>query len=234
MLLNLKFLDKSIAKLDQFWLNNFIYPNSKLIQLIDKKLFYLSQNEIIYPEKENIFASLSNLPITKIKVVILGQDPYHGENEAIGYSFAINSNNKIPPSLNNIYKELSLEYNIDYKIIKPTLLQDLWVNQGVLLLNSILTVNKDKPRSHANIGWEQITNNLIKFISKNTTNIVFLLWGKDAQKKNSLIDNTQKHLILFASHPSPFSAKLGFLGCNHFKQTNDFLITNNIDPIKWI
>lgn len=233
MLLNLNFLNQSIAKLDSFWLNNLIYPNINLIKLIDKKLVDLSQNETIYPTKENIFAALNNLSITNIKVVILGQDPYHGENEAIGYSFAINPNIKTPPSLKNIFKELVLEYNIENKMLNPNLLQEMWVKQGVLLLNSILTVTKDKPKSHANIGWEYITNNIIKIINNNTTNVVFLLWGKDAQSKTNLID-PDKHLILSTSHPSPFSANLGFLGCNHFKKTNDFLIQNNINPIKWI
>jgi uracil-DNA glycosylase len=231
MIEQLNYLNPAISKLNNFWIDKLIYPNICLLMLIDKKLSQLALSTNICPKAEQIFSVLYNLSINKIKIVILGQDPYHGENEAIGYAFATNQH-KIPPSLRNIYKELGLEYGIDSKLIPNTLLQDKWINQGVTLLNTVLTVSQDTPKSHSNIGWEHITNSIIKLINNHCQNVVFLLWGQDAQQKINLIDNN-RHLILTTSHPSPFSANRGFIGCNHFKIANQFLIKNNISPINW-
>ncbi len=198
-----------------------------------KKLHEFVINEYntktIFPPKEKVFNALQTTPYDKVKVVIIGQDPYHGIGEAHGMCFSVNPGIKIPPSLMNIYKELNRD--LGCKIPNNGYLVK-WAKQGVLLLNSVLTVEKDKPASHQNKGWEIFTDRIIEELNKSQTPIVFLLWGNFAKQKARLITN-KKHLILTSSHPSPFSVKYGFEGCSHFSKANKFLASNNLTPIDW-
>jgi uracil-DNA glycosylase len=180
-----------------------------------------------FPPKHLILQSLNNL--NKTKVVIIGQDPYHGHNQAHGLAFST-LDNTIPPSLKNIFKELQNDLNID---IPSHGNLTHWHNQGVLLLNTILTVRKHQPNSHKNKGWENYTNNIISELNNNKNNLVFILWGSQAHKTEKLIDST-KHLILKSGHPSPLSANAGkWFNNKHFSKTNQYLIENNITPIDW-
>jgi len=187
------------------------------------------KNKIIYPPGRKIFSSFNFCPFDKVKVVIIGQDPYHGINQANGLCFSVNKNIKIPPSLFNIFKELKYDIGID--IPKHGNLER-WAIQGVLLLNSILTVRKNCPGSHSNKGWENFTDEVISILSKNKNNLVFLLWGNYAKSKLKII-NQYNHFILTSSHPSPFSANNGFFNSFHFSQTNSYLKKNKIKEIKW-
>lgn len=209
-----------------------------LIEEESKKDYYIKLHDFIeneyktktiYPPKENIFFALKNTPYEYVKVVIIGQDPYHGEGEAHGMCFSVNPGIKIPPSLQNIYKEIRRD--LGYKIPNNGYLLK-WARQGVLMLNAVLTVEKDKPASHQGKGWEIFTDRVIEEINKKETPVVFLLWGNFAKQKASLITNP-KHLILTSSHPSPFAVRYGFDGCSHFSKTNKFLIENNMAPIDW-
>ena len=187
------------------------------------------KNNIIYPPGKKIFRSFDYCPFDKVKVVIIGQDPYHGINQANGLCFSVNKEIKIPPSLFNIFKEIKSDVGIDipnHGDLKR------WAIQGVLLLNSVLTVRQNLPGSHSNKGWENFTDKVISIISKNKNNIVFLLWGSYAKSKLKNIDQN-KHLILTSSHPSPFSAYNGFFNSYHFSKTNKYLKKNNIREIKW-
>lgn len=186
-------------------------------------------NNTCYPAKENIFAAFRNTPLNKVKVVILGQDPYHEPGQAMGLSFSVPATEKLPPSLKNIYKELESEFG------KCPANGDLtfWAKQGVLLLNTILSVRKGEAKSHHGHGWESFVENIIKRINEEDRPIVFLLWGKDAQSFKKYLTNP-KHLVLTTSHPSPFSANRGFLGCNHFIEANSFLLNNGITTINWV
>ncbi len=187
------------------------------------------ETQTIFPEKKNIFAALRYTPFENVKVVILGQDPYHGQGEAHGMAFSVCPGIKTPPSLQNIYKELNQEMGC-YIPNNGYLMK--WSRQGVLLLNSVLTVQKDTPASHRGRGWETFTDKVIEEINKKDEPVVFMLWGSFAKSKKSLITNP-KHLVLEAPHPSPFSARTGFFGCNHFIKANEFLKKNNIEPIDW-
>ena len=187
------------------------------------------KNKTIFPPAKLIFNAFNLTPINKIKVVIIGQDPYHGEGQAHGLSFSVPKDIRIPPSLLNIYKEL--KEDINKEIPKHGFLES-WANQGVLLLNSVLTVESGKPNSHKNIGWEKFTESVIEKISIKKDKLVFLLWGNYAQKKEDFIDSN-KHLILKSAHPSPLSAYNGFFGSKHFSKTNNFLKKNNIEEILW-
>lgn len=198
---------------------------------IDKQLLEVSKTNIIYPPSNLIFNALYKTPLKNTKVVILGQDPYHGDGEANGLAFSVNNDIKIPPSLRNIFKELALETGYQVNLSGEKLNE--WATQGVLLLNSSLTVIKDKPNSLAHIGWQYVTDQIIYAISNNCNNIVFMLWGGFAQKKATLI-NQFKHLILSSTHPSPLSAHRGFIGCNHFNLANEYLSQNAIKPIMWV
>jgi len=194
-----------------------------LQQFIDKEY---SQYQC-FPPKNLILHSLTNLNMTK--VVIIGQDPYHGENQAHGLAFST-LDTTIPPSLKNIFKELNTDLNIPIPTHGNL---THWHNQGVLLLNTILTVRKHQPNSHKNKGWEQFTNNIISELNNNKNNLVFILWGAQAHKTEKLIDNT-KHLILKSGHPSPLSANQGkWFNNKHFSKTNQYLIDNMITPIDW-
>ena len=198
-----------------------------------KKFLNIVNNEyekkIIYPPKDYVFNALKLTPYSNVKVVIVGQDPYHGENEAHGLSFSVQKGIKIPPSLQNIYRELQDDLNIS-----PKEDGDLtkWAKEGVLLLNAVLTVEKDKAASHRNLGWERFTDYIIKVINAKDTPVVFILWGNFAKEKKKYITNP-KHLVITSSHPSPFSAYSGFFGSKPFSKTNEFLKANNIKPIDW-
>ena len=188
------------------------------------------QGRIIYPGNNLIFNAFAHTPFDKVKVVIIGQDPYHGANQAHGLSFSVQKGVQIPPSLQNIFKELQAEYK-DFQIPKHGDLSS-WADQGVLLLNASLTVEASMPGSHQNQGWEIFTDRVIQILSEKRSGIVFLLWGKYAQAKASLIDHN-KHQILMAAHPSPFSAYNGFFGCNHFILTNEYLEKNGGKGVDW-
>ncbi|MBT3622411.1 MAG: uracil-DNA glycosylase [Flavobacteriales bacterium] len=187
------------------------------------------KHHTIFPENEMIFNAFNQTNIDELKVVILGQDPYHGKGQAHGLSFSVPEGVKTPPSLRNIFKELKSDLNLP---ISNNGNLSTWAEQGVLLLNSTLTVREKEAGSHQKIGWEIFTDNIIKKISDKKEGIIFLLWGAFAQKKSALIDK-EKHHILTAAHPSPFSAYRGFLGCKHFSKTNKILINNNKQPINW-
>lgn len=188
-----------------------------------------AQGKIIYPPGSLIFNAFNKTPFNKVKVVIIGQDPYHGPGQAHGLSFSVQPGIKPPPSLINIYKELQTDIGLP----TPTSGNlDHWAEQGVLLLNAALTVRANEPASHAKAGWTDFTNAVISKISDEKKGVVFLLWGRFAHDKQSLIDET-KHFVLKAAHPSPFSADKGFFGCKHFSKTNEILSKQGIDPIDW-
>lgn len=188
-----------------------------------------AQGKTIYPKEENVFAAFNFSDFEEVKVVILGQDPYHGPKQAHGLSFSVPKGEKIPPSLRNIYKELAAD--VDFIIPKHGNLED-WAAQGVLLLNAVLSVNASEAASHKKVGWENFTDQIIKTLSEEKKNLVFLLWGSFAIKKAALIDENE-HLILRAVHPSPLSAHRGFFGCKHFSKTNTFLEKKGIEKIDW-
>ena len=183
----------------------------------------------VYPSMENIFYALNLVKFEDIKVVIVGQDPYHEPNQAMGMSFSVPSSTKIPPSLANIFKEIESELNI--KCLKNGDLTR-WAKQGVLLLNSVLTVKKGIANSHKNIGWETFTSKIISLINEKKEPVIFVLWGANAKALKSLI-NSPQHFVLTSSHPSPLSAYNGFFGCGHFSKTNSILKQNNKMPIDW-
>lgn len=213
------------------YFKNIIEEESKKEYYINLKKYVDEEycTKTVYPERKNIFAALKTTPYENVKVVILGQDPYHGEGEAHGLSFSVCPGVKIPPSLKNIYKELNSEYGC---YIPNNGYLEKWAKQGVLLLNSVLTVQKDTPASHRGKGWEMFTDKIIEELNKKDSPVVFMLWGNFAKSKEVLLTNT-KHLVLTSAHPSPFSARNGFFGNNHFKQANDYLIKNGITPIDW-
>jgi uracil-DNA glycosylase len=182
----------------------------------------------IYPPQSDIFNALKYTPLEKVKVVIIGQDPYHGPKQAHGLSFSVLPGIKPPPSLKNIFLELHSDLGLP--IPKHGCLMK-WAQQGVLLLNTVLTVEENKPQSHANIGWEKFTTKIIAVLNNKKQGLVFLLWGAYAQRKGELIDPT-KHYILKAAHPSPFSVK-GFLSCHHFSKANELLKKQGKAPIDW-
>ena len=186
------------------------------------------KEKIVYPPKRDILRALKLTDYNDVKVVILGQDPYHGKNEANGLSCSVNEGIKLPPSLKNIYKEL---YD-DLGITKTTGDLTSWANQGVLLLNSVLTVLKDTPTSHSKIGWQEYTDAIIRKLNEREKTIVFILWGNYARSKKNLITN-KRHYIIESPHPSPFSANSGFFGSRPFSKTNEFLKKNNIKEIEW-
>lgn len=197
----------------------------KFLNLINEEY----QNKVIFPAKENIFNALKLTSYNDTKVVIVGQDPYHGVGEAHGLSFSVQKGIKIPPSLQNIYKELNDDLGI---LLSPYGDLTKWAKEGVLLLNAVLTVEKDKPASHRNLGWELLTDYIIKALNQKEDPVVFILWGNFAKAKTKFINNA-RHLVVTSPHPSPFSAYNGFFGSKPFSKTNDFLIQNKIKPIDW-
>lgn len=203
-----------------------------------KKEYYLQLREflkveystkIIYPNMNDIFNALKYTPYENVKVVILGQDPYHGEGEAHGLAFSVKKGISIPPSLRNIYKELNSSLGC---YIPNNGYLEKWARQGVLLLNTSLTVRANAANSHSGKGWEILTDAIIKIINLKSEPVVFMLWGNNAKSKAYFI-NSKRHLVLTSVHPSPLSASRGFFGCNHFKLANEFLEKNNLQPIDW-
>lgn len=186
-------------------------------------------NHRVFPDMYDLFSALKATPYSKVKVVILGQDPYHEEGQAHGMAFSVKPGIAIPPSLLNMYKELKNELGLE--IPKTGYLMP-WAQQGVLLLNTVLTVREGNANSHQNKGWEIFTDEIIKKLNERSDSVIFLLWGNNARKKAELITNTRHH-ILEAAHPSPLSASRGFLGCGHFKKANEILIAQLKSPIDW-
>ncbi|MBI1781453.1 MAG: uracil-DNA glycosylase [Sphingobacteriales bacterium] len=184
----------------------------------------------IYPPGSMIFNAFNHTPFDKVKVVMLGQDPYHGPGQAHGLCFSVQDGVAPPPSLINIYKEIQSDIGIGMNAKTGNLTK--WADQGVFLLNASLTVRVNEPMSHSKIGWAEFTDAVIKKISDDKKGVVFLLWGKFAQEKQILIDET-KHHVLKAAHPSPFSADKGFFGCKHFSKTNEFLVKEGLSPVDW-
>ncbi|WP_405308876.1 uracil-DNA glycosylase [Methanobrevibacter sp.] len=187
------------------------------------------ETKTIYPPYDEIFNAFKLTPLNEVKVVILGQDPYHEKGQAHGLAFSTPVGRPKPRSLNNIFKEINAEY--DYPIPESGCLES-WANQGVFLLNTVLTVEEGNANSHSKCGWQIFTDNVIKLLDCQTQPIVFMLWGKQAEKKKELIKNPN-HLVLITSHPSPFSARRGFFGSNHFIKANEFLKQNNLKEINW-
>jgi uracil-DNA glycosylase len=188
-----------------------------------------SAGKIIYPPGPFIFNAFTKTPFDKVKVVLLGQDPYHNKGQAHGLSFSVPAGIPKPPSLMNIFKELQN----DLRLLPPADGNlEKWAEQGVLLLNASLTVRQNEPGSHSRIGWIEFTDMVIKKISQEKKDVIFLLWGRFAQDKQMLIDET-KHHVLKAAHPSPFSADKGFFGCRHFSKSNELLMQQRVDPIDW-
>ena len=212
-----KFIDQQTAMQYYQKLEQFLEEREKL-------------GKVIYPLKALRFHALDLTPMDMVKIVILGQDPYHGEGQAHGLSFSVPEGVKIPPSLRNIYKELEQSVP-NFKIPKSGNLEH-WAKQGVLLLNAVLTVEKSDAGSHAKKGWEIFTDNIISEINEKQNGIIFLLWGSYAHKKGCLID-TDKHTVLKSTHPSPLSAYRGFLGCDHFKSVNEILSARGETIINW-
>lgn len=198
-----------------------------------KKLYKFVNDEYrtrtIYPPANDIFNAFHLTPLSEVKVVILGQDPYHNVNQAHGLSFSVKLGEDIPPSLQNIYKELNSD--LGCYIPNNGFLQK-WAKEGVLLLNTVLTVRAHQANSHQGRGWEQFTDAVIEAVNNEDRPIVFMLWGRPAQMKASMLNNP-KHLILKAPHPSPLSAYRGFFGCRHFSKANEFLKSNGIEPVDW-
>lgn len=187
------------------------------------------QGKVIYPESKNIFNAFNSTPLDQVKVVILGQDPYHGPNQAHGLCFSVQPGIPAPPSLQNMFKELRRD--LGFEIPSHGCLQ-AWANQGVLLMNATLTVEQARAGSHQGKGWEEFTDKAIQLVNSECHGVVFLLWGSYAQKKATFIDN-RKHLILKAPHPSPLSAHRGFIGCGHFSMANQYLAANNRVAVDW-
>ena len=185
--------------------------------------------KIIYPPGQLFFNSFYKTPFAKVKVVLLGQDPYHNKGQAHGLSFSVPPGVPLPPSLINIFKELKADIGVE---IPATGSLESWATQGVLLLNASLSVRQNEPGSHSKIGWLQFTDTVIEKLSEQKEGVIFLLWGKFAQEKQSIIDET-RHFVLKAAHPSPFSADKGFFGCRHFSKTNELLAKQNKEPINW-
>lgn len=206
-----------------------IFQKPYFIQLIEHIKAEKTLGKLIYPSGPNIFKAFSLTPFDKVKVIILGQDPYHNPGQAMGLSFSVPEGVKPPPSLVNIFKELQKDIGLP---IPTTGNLIPWAMQGVLLLNAVLTVRAHEPASHAKIGWTDFTNDIISLLSLKKSGLVFILWGNFAQEKIKLIDST-KHKILKAAHPSPFSANNGFFGCKHFSATNEYLVNTHQDPIDW-
>ncbi|WKZ57777.1 MAG: uracil-DNA glycosylase [Bdellovibrionota bacterium] len=185
--------------------------------------------KVIYPKNSEIFNALQLTPFDAVKVVIIGQDPYHGPNQAHGLCFSVKAGVAPPPSLQNIFKELQSDLGVQPP---PHGCLEHWARQGVLLLNTSLSVEAGKPQSHAGIGWEHFTDKVIRELNQHRKGVVFLLWGSHAQKKGQLIDRS-KHHVLEAPHPSPLSANRGFFGCKHFSKTNQLLTQQGLTPINW-
>ncbi len=220
-------------QLEPGWLS-VLAPEFQMPYMLSLKQFLQQEKQrgkTIYPKGSEFFAALNTTPLEKVKVVILGQDPYHGPGQAHGLCFSVRDGTRIPPSLVNIYKEIRSDLNLPDDALQSGDLTS-WAQQGVLLLNSVLTVERYNAASHQGKGWEAFTDNIIKVLSVTRESCVFLLWGSYAQKKGSVID-TAKHLALSAPHPSPLAAHRGFFGCRHFSRCNEYLVKTGQEPIDW-
>ena len=226
-MINRSFLLKKIPLDWKFILEKEI--KKKYFVSIIKEISVSYQKKILEPSPEKIFKAFEITNFNDLKIVILGQDPYHGTNQANGLSFAVEKELKTPPSLKNIFIEVFEDTKEKPKASKNL---EFWANQGVLLLNSSLTVNQGLANSHNKIGWHLFTNKVLEEISNHKKNIVFFLWGKNAQEKRKFI-NHSKHLVLYTSHPSPLSVYKGFKGCKHFSKANEYLLKNNLNKIIW-
>ena len=220
-----------MVKLEESWLNRLSAEfNAPYMQALKQ---FLSQEreagKTIYPKGSEWFAALDQTPFDKVRVVILGQDPYHGEGQAHGLCFSVRDGVRPPPSLLNIYKELKSDLGINPP---PTGNLTPWAKQGVLLLNAVLTVEASKAASHQGKGWEQFTEHIIRLLNDEKRNLVFILWGSYAQKKAAFVDRS-KHLVIASAHPSPLSAHNGFLGSKPFSRCNDYLVAHGQEPIDW-
>lgn len=213
--------DWDLALKDEFEKDYFL----KIMEFVDGEY----SSKTVYPPYGEIFNAFKLTPLGNVKVVILGQDPYHEKGQAHGLAFSTPEGRPIPRSLKNIFKEINNEYG--YPIPESGCLEK-WAKQGVFLLNTVLTVEEGNANSHSKCGWQTFTDNVIRLLNKQENPIVFMLWGKQAEKKKELI-TSPKHLVLITSHPSPFSARRGFLGCNHFKKANEFLKERGIEEIDW-
>lgn len=206
--------------------------NKEYFKRITEQLKLEKQSKtVIYPPGSLIFNAFNTTDFEKVKVVIIGQDPYHGPGQAHGLSFSVQAGVKPPPSLINIYKEI--ENDLGIKMPRDNGDLTPWAQQGVLLLNASLTVRANQPNSHAGIGWNLFTDAVIQQLNESRNQLVFMLWGNFAKEKGIHID-TKKHLVLKAAHPSPFAADKGFFGCKHFSKTNQYLVQHGMDPIDWI
>ena len=215
------------ATWDKFLNEEFQKPYFKELSEFLKREY---RTKTIYPPKKEVFSSFYFTDMDKVKVVILGQDPYHEPGQACGMCFAVKPGVRLPPSLQNIYKEIQDDLGIPMNYNNGYLVK--WAKQGVLLINSVMTVEKGRANSHAGHGWETFTNNVIEKINTLDQPVVYLLWGNNARQKKQLITNP-KHLILETVHPSPLSVYRGFFGCRHFSKANDFLVRNGAEPIDW-
>lgn len=223
--------EKTEIQLEESWKQRLLSEFEKPY-MQELKAFLLEEKangKVIFPKGPNIFAALNHTPFDKVEVVILGQDPYHGEGQAHGLCFSVQKGVTVPPSLKNIYKEL--REDIGFTPPNHGCLIE-WADRGVLLLNSVLTVEKNKPGSHQGKGWEIFTDRIIQLLNERSEHLVFMLWGSYAKQKGAIIDRS-KHLVLEAAHPSPFSAYNGFLGCRHFSKANEYLAAHKKGPIDW-
>ena len=217
--------------LESSW-RDYLGEEFKKEYMIDLVNFLNSENnkgKVIYPQAQDIFSAFEQTAFDKVKVVIIGQDPYHGDGQAHGLSFSVKPGIKIPPSLANIYKEI--KNDLGHEMPNHGYLMN-WAKQGVLLLNTVLTVEQANAGSHRKKGWEYFTDKVIELLNTEKKNLVFILWGAPAQKKGAKIDTT-KHLVLKSAHPSPLSAYRGFFDNHHFSKTNTYLVKHQIEPIDW-
>lgn len=224
--------DNKAIELEESWLDELTEEFAKpYFKNLKEFLLHEKANQTIFPPSKLIFNALNLTPYNQVKVVLLGQDPYHGAGQAHGLCFSVQSGIKQPPSLVNIFKEVRADLDIPMSASNGNL--ESWAKQGLLMLNATLTVRASQAGSHQGKGWETFTDTIISKLSASKQGLVFLLWGKFAQNKAQLIDGT-KHLILKAAHPSPFSAYNGFFGCKHFSKTNEYLVQNGKQPIDWL
>lgn len=223
-------MEKTEPKIEPEWLE-VLRPEFEKPYFAELKSFLLEEKKLyrIYPPGNRIFAAFDYTPFSKVKVVVLGQDPYHGDGQAHGLCFSVPDGISLPPSLINIYKELNTDLGVP--VPKSGNLEN-WAKQGVLLLNATLTVRANQAGSHQRHGWENFTDEVIRQLSARHTGLVFILWGSYAQAKEALID-TSKHFVLKAVHPSPLSVYRGFFGCRHFSKTNDLLVRAGKEPVDW-
>ena len=227
MIVNNEFLFNQV---NNEWLSIFKSEiNKKYFKFIIEELESCAEENILCPIPKNIFRAFKKTSFSNLKVVIVGQDPYHGRGQANGLSFAVNNDQITPPSLKNIFNEVENDLKIRTNTKKNL---ESWADQGVLMLNSSLSVKSGKPNSHQNLGWNKFTDKILKHISGNKNNVVFFLWGNFAKQKKQLIDKN-KHLILSSSHPSPLSSYISFNGCKHFSKSNKYLKQNNLNEINW-